>query len=138
MKHRQQGVTLIELLIVIVIIGILAGIAVPGYRAYVIRTQRAEAKTELLRLASGLERCFTRFNAYDDAGCAVVAGMPQPSESGNYLLQFNALTPGGYTLAAVPQNGQVADTDCMTLTVTSNNTRDRIGGTKTGQECWAR
>jgi len=46
--HHQRGVTLMELLTVIVILGILASIAFPSYRTYLIRAQRAEAKTALL------------------------------------------------------------------------------------------
>ncbi len=141
MSHRdtrQRGVTLIELMTVVAILGIIAAIAIPSYQNYVVRSQRSEAKTELLTLASGMERCFTRFNAYDNAGCASTVGMPRTNESGRYLMQFDALTPGAYTLAAVPQGGQTRDTDCMTLTLQGNNARGIIGGTSTAQRCWAR
>ena len=47
MRIRQKGFTLIELMIVIVIIGVLAAIAMPQYNKYVARTQVAEAFTML-------------------------------------------------------------------------------------------
>ena len=52
MKSRSRGITLIELVIVIIIVGLLAAIAIPGYRQFVLRSHRAEAKTALMNLAS--------------------------------------------------------------------------------------
>src|SRR5699024_4184541 len=49
--NRQQGFTLIELMIVVAIIGILAAIAIPAYQNYIARSQMSEALT----LAGGLK-----------------------------------------------------------------------------------
>ena len=73
-KQGMRGVTLIELMVVVVIIGILVAIAYPGYQSQLQKTRRADGKTALLNAAQRLERCFTRYNTYADADCDVAAG----------------------------------------------------------------
>ena len=56
---KQQGITLIELLIVVAIVGILSAIAYPAYQGYVENSRRTVAQGELLELAQWMERQYT-------------------------------------------------------------------------------
>lgn len=86
---KQQGFTLIELMIVIAIIGILAAIAIPAYQDYVIRSQVSEG----LSLADGAKTAVAEF--YSNAGhyptTNASAGLATAASiTGNYVTQVDA------------------------------------------------
>ena len=70
---RQQGMTLIELVVVMVIVGILAAVAIPSYRSYVIRSQRSDAKDALLALATQQEKHYLQCNNYAGGAGSIAA-----------------------------------------------------------------
>ncbi len=63
-KASQIGFTLIELMIVVVIVAILMGIAIPSYQHYVRKNVAAQAQQEIQKLAEQLERHKTRNFTY--------------------------------------------------------------------------
>lgn len=121
---RERGFTIIELLIVVVVIGIIAAIAIPAYSNYVDRATRADAKTSLLAAAQQLERCFTRRNTY--TGCA----FPGVSDEGHYLITGTAAGTA-FSLTATAQDRQARDGQCATFTVDQRGNR-----TATSADCW--
>jgi type IV pilus assembly protein PilE len=137
MKRTARGFTLVELMIAVLIVGILAAVATPSYRRYVLRATRAEAKQALLARASDLERCYTRNNTYVDAAatpCPVAANLATPAVGIKYKLQAQTLAANSFLLQAVPVNGQQADT-CGTFTLDDKNSRG-VSGTPSAPDCW--
>jgi type IV pilus assembly protein PilE len=135
----QRGMTLMELMVVMLIVGILGAIAVPGYRQYALRTHRTDAKVALTSRASALERCFTRFTAYNSANCTAFTSLPEAVESGLYEIRITNATATTFTLQAVPLGSQTDDTQCATFTFTQAGVQDVTGtlGT-TPERCWKR
>ena len=128
MKVKNQGFTLIELMVTLVVIAIIAAVAIPSYGSYVQRAARAEAATALREASVFMQRFYAMNNAYDQMldGTALVlpAGLQQTPGQGTprYLIDLAAITPTGYTLRAVPQAGQASD-GCGTLTMTNTGQR---------------
>ncbi len=125
------GFTLIELMIVVAIVGILLAIALPSYRAYVLRGDRASARAALLEAQQFMER----YNAVNNGFTS--AALPSrltsvPAESPKYGIALSNLAANTFTLTATP-NG--TDALCGPLTLTHTGVKGN-GGTGTMAECW--
>jgi type IV pilus assembly protein PilE len=141
MNKRQRGFTLMELMVVVVIVALLAALAIPSYRAYVVRANRADAKSALLSTAQTLERCFTNSTpfAYNSATCTAAVTIPFTVPGGNYIVSVTNLTANTYTLVATPQGGQAGDTRCRNFRLTQAGVQSVTGTmAATPQECWRR
>lgn len=122
MRSRTSGMTLIELMIVVAIVGILASVAYPSYLDHIRRARRADAQSALLQNAQFLERYYTTNGRYvDAAGDAPALPITEaPNDGGTkyYDLSFSGnVDATTYTLQAVPSGAQASD-PCGTLTIT--------------------
>ena len=112
MTQRQTGVTLIELMIVVAIIGIIAAIALPSYNRYIENARAADAKSALMSLANAMERFHTINMTYVGASVGSGAGDIFPSEAPldgsakfyNLVIQSQAAT--AFRIEAQPKIGQ--------------------------------
>ena len=133
-KRTDSGFTLVELMIVVVIIGIIAGIAIPSYVNSTRSSHRSDAKQALQQLAQFMERNYTVAGRYDKDSGGNAISLPfstSPLQGTTYYnLSLSSSSQTAYTLQAVPANSQTKDS-CGTLTLdnTGNKTPSTSG-------CW--
>jgi type IV pilus assembly protein PilE len=131
---RIPGFTLIELMIVVAIIGILAAIAYPSYRDYVIKSQRSDAHEALTRIEMAQEKWRANNTAY--TGTLSDLDVSATSAEGYWSLALSGATATGYTATATRINGN--DPDCPTITLVKSAGATTYNGatSKENTECW--
>lgn len=141
------GVTLIELMIVVVIVGILASIAYPAYQDQVRKSRRSDGKAALQTLATRLEQYYLDNKQYTSTlgslGYTAVGSTYYSTES-YYALAVTTSTvscpaTSCYELTATAQakGNQNNDTSCYKLTLNSTGTKGSQNSSSTATSgCW--
>lgn len=145
--RSATGLTLIELMIAVAILGIVVAIALPSYEGSVRKSRRADAHLALQRIQLEQDKLRAECNSYA-AGLhttricdSVTPGsnrlaLPSTSPDGFYSLALSGASATGYTASATAVSGQAqaADTNCLTITLTVS------GATlsKSPAACWSR
>lgn len=121
---RQRGMTLIELMTVIVVVAILGSVAVASYRSYLLRANRTEARMALLRVQAAQEKFFLQNHRYANNSELTALGLAGPTPNGMYNIDLQNVTATTYTARARAAGGQLKDkADCQTLTINESGTR---------------
>ena len=143
--RKQQGFTLIELMIVVAVVALLAGIAFNAYTSQVRKSRRAEARQVLSDYATRQEKY--RSNNATYGTLANINGVAAPAGGFyTYAVTFpsTGTCPSGanrgnansYILTADNTGAQANDSECATIVLTNNCgtiTKTSTGG---GTACW--
>lgn len=135
---NNTGMSLIELLIALSIVGILVGIAYPSYRQHVLQTQREQAQMDMTLIALQLEYYYGNTLSYEDASFPQLNALPYSGESlaeSTHRYELNALTATTYEIHAIALN---KDEDCPILVLNEQGEKGRLSaGVWVGDEmCW--
>ena len=128
---KIKGFTLIELMVTVAIVGIIASIAVPGYRDYVLRSQITEATSNLSGLRVKMEQFYQENRTYTGA-CTNGTLAPIPTGLKYFAITCSNLGSDTYTLTATGTNG-------FTFAVDETNSRSTTAvpsGWSSNATCW--
>lgn len=139
---REHGFSLIELLVTLVIAGILATIAVPGYQNHMQKVRRADAYACLLDAAQRQENFFYQNNRYANSIAELGLASANCGAEAHYTLDAPAAGPTGslntsYLLTASRASAaQMKDTRCGDLTLNSAGAKGNKNASSLASECW--
>ncbi|OBS09542.1 type IV pilin protein [Acidihalobacter prosperus] len=140
----QGGFTLIELMVAVAIVAIIAAIAYPSYLKEVRDSRRTTAITNLLNVASQLEKYYSTNNIYPQSLTSLgytATIYPVPNAASPYYdIRYGTDTTGDtYTLTATPtqQSGQSQDA-CGVFTLNALGQKGVTSATATASQCWGK
>lgn len=137
--RKLKGFTMVELMIVLAIIAILAAIAIPSYRHYVVRANRTEASKTLSDLAAREERFYYSNNVY--TGTLADLNGTATMETHNYAFDIVAssasVAPATYAITATATGNQAKDdAACQTISLDNIGRWSSTGTTNDDPKCW--
>jgi type IV pilus assembly protein PilE len=126
---KNSGFTLIELMIVVVIIGVLAAIALPGYQNYTMQARRSDGLKQLLAIQLELEKWRANKPSYTSNIVDDLKFASTNSPDGHYSMSITlANDDQTYSITATPTGIQANDSACDPITLDHN-------GAITPKEC---
>lgn len=129
---RQQGFTLLELMIIVAIIGVLAAIAYPSYQEYVRRSHHGDMQSEMMRISQEAQRYFTSRRNFNGMTLANLGSNGSfPTNNPRYNLAITTQPSAG--------NANIHNRWVLTATPVASSSQAGYGTIKLnsdGHKCW--
>ena len=116
-SDNVSGMTLIELLIVVAIVGILAAVAGPAWNDQVIKSRRADARNTLLAAQIEQEQYRANNLTYATSMSAMGMGSFDSTSRDYYHLEVVSADTTSFLITATPNGNQANDSTCNAFAV---------------------
>ena len=139
-QSRNAGFTLIELMIAVAIIGILAAVAIPQYKDYILRGAITDATTGLAAVRADMERYFQDNRTYASVSGLTSPCLVSPSAQFNNFKVSCLATPTATSYTLTAQGNTGTNVASFTYTINESGTKTSTSSAFTGWTCspgWA-
>jgi len=121
---KHKGFTLIEVMVVVVIVAILATIAIPSYRQYVIRGNRTAAQAVMMDIATRQQQYFVANRAYAEIEDLGFVLPPEVADNYDFDMELDPGPPPSFEITFDAINSQESDGE---LTLNSEGVKGPAG-----------
>ncbi len=137
---KQKGFTLMELMVAVAIIGILLAFAIPSYQSYIDKSNRVAMQTDLMLIASALERVKAIQLSYTGATLTATniygSSVYPKGATGTRVLYNLTLGPASTSTGVTATGGLTTDWE-VSAVPTGRQVKDGMMKlNSTGQTCW--
>ena len=116
-RHKEHGMTLIELMIVMVIISVLASVALPSWNAMVQKSRRSDAVNILLLAQVEQEKYRANNTTYASSMSDLGLSTYDSADREHYRVTVQSASATAYLITALPNGAQAGDTECGTFAI---------------------
>ena len=143
MGPTERGFTLIEILVVMAMAAVLAGIALPSFEGALRKARRTDALVASVQIQQAQERLPSRSTRCGDL---TEIGVAAVSPARHYALQITAFDEDGFALLATASGSQLRDAECrymavraagLNLTYSSGSDAEVTNGDAVNRRCWS-
>lgn len=133
MRKKQDGFSLIELMIAVVVVAVIAAVAYPSYQDHLRKGRRASAQAFMMDLANREQQYLLDARNYAVGSSALTTlNVTTPTDvSAHYTVTVGpsaVTTPPSYTITATPTSSAQTSDGVLTLDHQGNKTRNGAAG----------